>query len=426
MPSLAKIEETTLSSGIALVNGVMPFTEAVTMLFLYRVGSRDEAAEQAGISHLFEHMLFKGTRKYPNPKAVAEQVEGVGGIFNAFTDREMTGYWCKMPRAHFERGLDVICDMVCSPLLSADDLEREKQVVVEELRAYYDSPVSRVSQILDGMLWREHPLGREIGGSIETVQAVGRDDMSRFFDARYVASNMVIAVAGNVSQDELVAKLEPPLRGFRTANPPKAEPFAGAVSAPVVEIEERPIEQVRIATGMLGASMASDDRHALGLLSVILGESMSSRLFTEVREKRGLAYDISSGANLLTDTGSFEVACGVPPDKACEALNVVLTEIEKLHDELVTDTELAQGIELAKGRSALRLEDSRAVAQFVGIQKVLRGEVRSPEQVLGDIAAVSKADIQRVAKKYLQRGHVATALVGPFKDKDAVLKVFAQ
>lgn len=421
MPSLEQIQTARLKSGVALVNAAMPFTEAVTILFLLRVGSRDEAARVAGISHLFEHMLFKGATNYPTPKIVAEQVEGVGGIFNAFTDREMTGYWCKLPRRHYERGLNVIADMVKRPLLNADDLEREKQVVIEELRAYYDAPASRASQILDAQMWRDHPLGREIGGTIETVRQVERADMTSFLDERYVTSNLTVAIAGNVRQDELTERLEPLLAELRDGAPPAPAAFESEINGPTLEVEERPIEQARLAIGALGASLTSPDRYALAALSAILGESMSGRLFTEVREKRGLAYDIGSVANYLTDTGSFEIDCGVAPDNVSETLKVVLGELERLHDEEVSDAELEQGVELTRGRWALRLEDSRAAAQFAGVQKLLLDEARSPEEFLADIAAVSKADVKQVARKYLRREKLAVAVVGPVKERAQIL-----
>ena len=224
------IQKQTLPSKIRVVTGSMAQTEAVTILFLFRVGSRNESDEIAGISHLFEHMLFKGTRNYPSAREVAEQVEAVGGIFNAFTDREVTGYWCKMPRRHYQRGLKIISDMVIQPLLEKAELEREKGVVFEEIRAYNDSPSSRADLLLTPIVWRDHPLGRDIAGSVESVTAVSRDDMQGYLDTHYVASNMVVAVTGNVNHQDIADQVAQLMGDFRQATPPAPLEFQNSIA----------------------------------------------------------------------------------------------------------------------------------------------------------------------------------------------------
>ena len=417
------IQKQTLPSKIRVVTGSMAQTEAVTILFLFRVGSRNESDEIAGISHLFEHMLFKGTKNYPSAREVAEQVEAVGGIFNAFTDREVTGYWCKMPRRHYQRGLKIISDMVIQPLLEKAELEREKGVVFEEIRAYNDSPSSRADLLLTPIVWRDHPLGRDIAGSVESVTAVSRDDMQGYLDTHYVASNMVVAVTGNVNHQDIADQVAQLMGDFRQATPPAPLEFQNSIAGPRVNAEKRSIEQVRLSMGLLVPSMNSTERYPLSILSTVLGESMGSRLFAEVREKRGLAYDIHSGVHYLTDTGVFEVECGIPPAKVKDALQVIVDQLALIRDEEITDKEYTQALDLIEGRTALRMEETRAVAQFVGMQETLRGEIISPEQILANLKQVSKEQIKAVARKYFTPDNTALALVGAVDDTNPLLKI---
>lgn len=426
MPALERVQETELSSRIRLVNGVMPFTDAVTIVILCRAGSRNEDDSVAGISHLFEHMLFKGTDKYPTPQSVAERVEGVGGIFNAFTGYEMTGYWCKLPKAHYQRGLDVLADMVKKPTLDSDALEREKMVVYEEIRMYQDNPSSQASLLLSSLLWQGHPLGRDIAGSVDSVKAIGRAEMVSYFDSQYVADNMLISVSGNLEQAELTEQLEPLFENFRNQRLIKPSPYESEPHAPRIALEKREIEQTCIAMGFVGPDYTDGERYPFQLLSVILGGAMSSRLFLEVREKRGLAYDIGSSSDSLSDTGLLSVSCGVPPAKVTEAVKVILSELRKFCTEPVTPDELTNAKELIKGRTALRMEDSRAVAMFIGDQKLIRGEILSEAQIMESINAVTAEDISRVAQRYLVKDGLSLSLVGNFGDKEQIEQILSE
>ena len=414
-------ERSVLANGLRVLTSTLPYTNAVSINFLYGAGSRYEADDIAGASHLFEHMLFKGTPKRPTPREVSEIVEGVGGSLNAFTDREITGYWARLARLHYTQGIDLLADMVRNSLLRETDIAREKQVVFEEIRATNDSPAGRAGMILEDLLWPEQALGRDVAGTVESVSAISREQMIEYLHTQYVASNTVIAVAGNVKHDEVVRQIEDLMGDLPDGKILPMIPFVDNLNGPVARVENRPTEQAHVAMGIHGVSMNDSDRHALGLLSVVLGESMSSRLFEEVREKRGLAYDIHSATHMLTDTGVLIVESGIDPSRVHQAVPVIVEEIARTR-EGITEKEFEQARELSKGRMLLRMEESRVVAGFMGGQELLKNEVRTVEQVIEDIDAVQIEDVQRVAERIIRSDKMALAMVGPFDDPEPFQK----
>ena len=417
---LQPFERTVLGNGLRVLTSTLPHTNAVSMNFLFGAGSRYESDEIAGASHLFEHMLFKGTKARPTPREVSEVVEGVGGALNAFTDRELTGYWCRIAKPHYREGIDLLCDMVRNSLMRQKDIDREKQVVYEEIRSTNDSPAGRAGMILEEILWPDQPLGRDVAGSVESVGAISREAMLEYLHTQYVASNTVIAIAGNILHLDVVHQLEDLMGDLPDGTPLPMSRFEDNLTGPVARVENRPTEQAHLAIGLHGLSMSDDDRHALGLLSVILGESMSSRLFEEIREKRGLAYDIHSGVHALSDTGLIVIESGIDPARVEEAVPVIIQEVARTR-EGVTEKEFWQAKELSKGRMLLRMEESRAVSGFLGGQELLKGEVRTVEQVIADIDAVQIEDIARVAERVIVPGKMAFSMVGPFDDAEPFL-----
>ncbi len=384
-------------------------------MFLFGAGSRYETPELAGASHLFEHMLFKGTPERPTPRQISEVVEGVGGMLNAFTDREVTGYYCRLAQPHYREGIDLICDMTLNSLFRDDDIAKEKQVVYEEIRASFDSPGARTSMLLDDLLWPDQPMGRDIAGSVESVGAITRDQMLEYLKTQYVGSNTVIAVAGNIEHADVVKQITEKLGDLHDG---EILPMFAYEEKPVtkkVALEHRPTEQAHLAIGLSGFGNTDPDRHALSIMSVILGETMSSRLFEEVREQRGLAYDIHSGAHFFSDCGALIVESGIDPARVDEAIPVILNELAKMRDG-VTEAEWKQALELTKGRMMLRMEESRAVASFLGIQELLRNNVESVDEVIAKIAAVTREDIKRAANRVIKSENLVLAIVGPFDD----------
>ncbi|MCI0774111.1 MAG: insulinase family protein [Chloroflexi bacterium] len=411
----SSFDRTVLPNGLRILTSTFRHTNAVSIIFLFGAGSRYETPELAGASHLFEHLLFKGTPRRPTPRQISEVVEGVGGSLNAFTDREVTGYWCRLAQPHYREGIDLLADMALNSLFRDEDIDKEKQVVYEEIRASFDSPGARTSMLLDGLLWPDQTMGRDIAGSIESVGAISRDEMRKYLETQYVASNTVIAVAGNIEHEDVVEQLTELLGGLRDGEILPMYPFEDKIDGPRVALEHRPTEQAHLAFGLPGLSQDDSDRHALALMSVILGESMSSRLFEEIREKRGLAYDIHSGAQFYRDCGAFVVESGIDPARIDEAIPVILGELGKMRDG-VTEEEWSQARELTKGRMMLRMEESRAVTSFLGIQELLRNKVESVDAVIAKIDAVTMDDIKRVANRIINPEKLALAIVGPFED----------
>ena len=412
---VTSFDRTVLPNGLRILTSTFRHTNAVSIIFLFGAGSRYETPELAGASHLFEHLLFKGTPTRPTPRQISEVVEGVGGSLNAFTDREVTGYWCRLAQPHYREGIDLLSDMALNSLFRDEDIDKEKQVVYEEIRASFDSPGARTSMLLDELLWPNQPMGRDIAGTVESVGAISRDEMRKYLETQYVASNTVIAVAGNIEHDDVVEQLTELLGGLHDGEILPMYPFESKTDGPRVALEHRPTEQAHIAFGLPGFSQDDPDRYALALMSVILGESMSSRLFEEVREQRGLAYDIHSGVAFYSDCGAFIVESGIDPARIDEAIPVILGELGKMRDG-VTEAEWAQARELTKGRMMLRMEESRAVTSFLGIQELLRDKVESVDAVIEKIEAVTLDDIKRVANRIISAENLVLAVVGPFDD----------
>ena len=389
----------------------------MSIIFLFGAGSRYETPELAGASHLFEHMLFKGTPERPTPRDISEVVEGVGGTLNAFTDREVTGYWCRLAQPNYRDGIDLLSDMTLNSLFREEDITKEKQVVYEEIRASFDSPGARVSMMLDDLLWPDQPMGRDIAGSIESVASISREDMCKYLETQYVGSNTVIAIAGNIEHQEVVDQITGSLGSLHDGKILPMFPHEKKALSKRVALEHRPTEQAHLAIGLAGFANDDPDRHALSIMSVILGETMSSRLFEEVREQRGLAYDIHSGAHFYSDCGAFVVESGIDPNRVDEAIPVILKELAKMRDG-VTEAEWTQALQLTKGRMMLRMEESRAVSSFLGIQELIRGEVQSVDEVIANISSVTQEDIKRAANRVIKSENLVLAIVGPFDDPD--------
>jgi len=383
-------------------------------MLLFGAGSRYEPDDLAGASHLLEHLVFKGTESRPTPRDISDVVESVGGTLNAYTDRELTGYWCRLALPHYRQGLEVLVDMVRNSLFRPEDIDREKQVVIEEIRASHDSPGSRAANLEDELLWPNQPMGREIAGSVDSVAGISRDALIGYMSEQYVATNAVLAVAGGAPHEEVVEHAESLLEGFQLGSALPLIPFEDTLAGPDLRVEYRKTEQAHVSIGLHGVSMQDDDRHALSLLSVVLGGTMGSRLFEEVREKRGLAYAIGSYARQYLDCGALSIGSGTDPKRCEEALEVIIGELAKA-SEGVTEEELARAKEVSKGRLLLRMEESRAVASSIGIQEILKNDVITVDEMVIEIDAVSVEDVGRVARRAILPEKLAVAIVGPFR-----------
>ena len=404
--------KTTLDSGIRVVTSEMPHARSVSVGIFIGVGSRYETAEQAGISHFIEHLVFKGTSRRPTPKQISETIEGVGGVLNAGTEQEMTVYWCKVAEPYFEESLDLLFDMLRNSLFKPEDIDKERLVVIEELNMINDYPSYRVDALIDEMLWPSHPLGRDVGGTKASITDITRDMMLDHMARCYSPSNVVVSVAGNLIHQKVVGRVESLGGGWPSASPLSWSPVDHMQSAPQFRMEYRKTEQTHLSIAVPGVSLKHPDRYALDLLSVILGEGMSSRLFIEVRETKGLAYDVHSGVSHFLDCGAFVITAGVDPKRVYEAVQTILVEVSRL-TEGVPEEELAKAKRLIAGRLLLRMEDTRAVSGWMGNQELLLGHVSDLEEVMERIDAVTEDEIRRVATELLVTQRLNVAVVGP-------------
>jgi predicted Zn-dependent peptidase len=384
------------------------------MAIFIGAGSRYESDEIAGTSHFLEHLLFKGTKQWPTAREISEAVEGVGGIMNASTDREMTVFWCKVARPHFQRSLSILVDMMLNPLLDPTELEKEREVVLEELRMINDYPTNRVDLLIDETLWPDQPMGRDVGGSQESVSNITREQIVDYVRHQYTPGNTAVAVAGDISHEEVVDLLSEALKDWTPEQPMSWYPVQDGQEMPRIRVEQRKTDQAHLCIGLPGLPLTHPDRYVLGLMNVILGEGMSSRLFLELREKQSLAYDVHSSINLFRDCGSLIVYCGVEPQKSQRAVSAIMEQLNGLQHD-IPESELEKARELSKGRMLLRMEDSRSVAMWMGAQETLTGRVRTVDEVVERLDDVSIEDIERVAADIIREDKLNLAVVGPYR-----------
>jgi predicted Zn-dependent peptidase len=412
--------KSTLPNGLRLITAPMPHTRSVTVSIYVGAGARYETKADAGISHFVEHMCFKGTAKRPTSQEISEAIDGVGGVLNAATDREYTVYYAKVARPHMALALDVLTDLVQSPTFDAVELEEERKVVIEELASVGDSPGQQADMMLDELLWPDQPLGWDIGGTKESVEGITRDMMVDYVRRQYVPSNLVVSVAGNIEQEELLDALGPTLGSLPSGNAdawyPAVEPSAKKRFAML----NKRTEQSHVCMGMHGLPLRHPDRYALDLLSVLFGESMSSRLFMELRERMGLCYDVNSYVTHFLDDGAFGIYAAVDPSNAAKTVEALTTELRRLLTGIPVE-ELNKARELAKGRMLLRLEDTRAVSGWLGGQEILNGTILSPEDVVASLEAVTVADLHRVVEHLLAPESLHMAIVGPHRSEKRFL-----
>ena len=416
LTQLSMYQRTVLDNGLRILTCNLPHTRSVSMTVLIGAGSRYESDELAGVSHFLEHLGFKGTRYWPTPKAVSETVEGVGGILNASTDREMTVFWCKVASPHFQRSLALLADMLLHPLLDPNEIEKERQVVLEEINMTNDYPSYRVDMLMDEALWPDQPMGRDVAGTRESIMAFTRQQVVNYRDRQYIPSNTVVAVSGNISHEEAVTFLEEQFGGWAPGEPLAMRPVESHNKGPIVRLEQRKSEQAHVCIGLPGLPINHHHRYALNLLSVVLGEGMSSRLFQELRESQGLAYDVHSSVSSFSDCGAFVVYCGVEPKNCRRAISTILKELDRLRDGIPQE-ELVKAKELSKGRLLLRMEDSRNVAMWIGGQEMLLGVVHTPDEVVELIDAVTTDEVKQVAQELIQEDKLNLAIVGPFRSE---------
>jgi predicted Zn-dependent peptidase len=407
--------KTTLANGLRVLTAPMPHTRSVAVSVYVGAGSRYETPEQAGLAHFLEHLCFKGTEKRPTAQQISQEIDGVGGSINAATDRELTVFYCKVAQPYFELALDVLADLLRRPLFAPEEIEKERNVVIEELAMIADSPAQLVDLLLDETLWPGQALGRDVAGSEETVRGITRNMALDYLHAQYVPNNTIVSVAGAVTHEQVLAQVDHVFGDWSRGVPAGWFPAVNGQRAPRAASKYKATEQAHISVAVHALPLHHPDRYALSLLSVILGEGMSSRLAQELRERRGLCYDVHSYCSFFLDAGSFTLYAGVDPSRAEETLSALLEELAKIRDKEVAADELDRAKALAKGRLLLRMEDTRAVSDWLGAQELLAGRVRTVDDVTALIDAVTAADMQRVARQLFIPDQLNLALLGPFR-----------
>jgi predicted Zn-dependent peptidase len=406
------IRSTRLDSGITVVTEEMPASHSVTIGFWVDVGSRDEEPAFAGASHFLEHLLFKGTETR-SAHEIAEAIEAVGGEMNAFTTKEYTAYYTRLLDEDLELGLGILADIMGAPAFRSDEVEAERQVIIEEILMHEDEPADMVHDLFSAALYPGHPLGRLVLGDRSTITAMTRDQIDAYFRSHYRPSGIVVAAAGNVDHDHVVTRLQERFAGTPGPRPVRAE--TALVPARPLSIFERPTEQAHLVVGSRALARNDDDRFALSVLNQVLGGGSSSRLFQEIREKRGLVYSVYSYRMAYVETGALAVYAGTSPARAPGVLDLIDEELDRLVQHDITERELDVARGNLKGSLALSLEDSASRMSRLGRSQLVHGTVMPFDELAARTDAVTRADVRRLAER-LVGGERSLAVVGPFAE----------
>lgn len=411
--------KTTLDNGLRIITSTMPYSHSVSIAFLIGTGSCYESQQEVGISHFIEHLCFKGTQRRPTSKEISQDIEGVGGILNGGTGKEVTTFWSKVVSSHFSTALDVLSDLLLNSRFDKIDIEREKHVVIGEINMNLDLPQRKVNMLIDELLWPEQALGKEITGTKETVSSINHEHILTYVAQHYVPNNTVVSIAGNIEHDEAVAHIEPLLSKWSARELPGSYITDAKQTTPRLRTESKNGEQTHLCLGVHGFSRSHPQRFALGLLNTIFGGGISSRLFTEIREHKGLAYDIHSYVEHFLNSGSFITYAGVDPGKTEIAIEAILEELSKLKQG-ITSNELNKAKELSKGRLQLYLEDSRSVALWLGSQELLINHILDIDNITSIIDAITTTDLNHIAGELLSSERLNLAIVGPIKNEPSI------
>ncbi|MEK7633902.1 MAG: pitrilysin family protein [Patescibacteria group bacterium] len=416
----------TLKNGLQVIFIDTKIFPTLTTLLLVGAGSRYENEKNNGIAHFFEHMAFKGSKKYPNSFAISSTVEGLGGVFNAFTSKDHTGYWIKATNEHFITAIDVLSDMIQTPKLLTEEIEREKGVIKEEINMYEDMPQRKVGEIFETLLYKGSPLGFDIAGTKKTVQSFNRLAFTNYINSLYHPNNIVLVVAGGLTggKDAPLGRLyniiENKFGNWQSGEKPSFVKIKESQTRPQMLVKYKKTEQTHFSLGFRTFSFNDERKYAMNLLSTILGGGMSSRLFIQVRERRGLCYYISSGGEFYHDCGNFVTQAGVTNnlDKIKEAIKTIMDEHNKIKTGNIKKEELLKAKEMIKGRLMLSMEDSMNIASFFGTKKILQNKIETPEEIIKKIEAVTVDEIAALAKDIFTPKRLNFAMIGPFESKD--------
>jgi predicted Zn-dependent peptidase len=415
-------EKHTLENGTRIVLAPMPQAQSVTVALMYAAGSRYETRDTNGIAHFAEHMFFKGTQNRPTSRDIAGEIDAIGGEFNAFTGKEYTGYYVRCAAEHRDTAMDVLVDMLRHSKFEAEEIDREKGVIIEEMNMYFDTPRDYIGGVYEDLLYGDQPLGWDIIGRKETVRGATRDEFIEYIDRWYKPERLVVGIGGKIDGDVLEA-IEQHLGDLEPAETGEPDPVSVNGNGSRVRVHTKPSDQAHIALGVPSYPITHPDRYALQLLATVLGGGMSSRLFTEVRERRGLAYYVFGTNHSYTDAGSLYAQAGVDINRIDDAVSTVAAELAKIAEEAVPADELEKARNFAKGRFVLQLENPHGLIMYGLRKEVLERQTVDPAEVLAELDKVTGDDVQRVAGDLIDSKRLRLALIGPFDDADRFEKL---
>ncbi|MDI6602868.1 MAG: pitrilysin family protein [Patescibacteria group bacterium] len=416
-------KKTTLKNGLRIITVPQKNTQAVTVLVLVGTGSKYEKKEINGISHFLEHMFFKGTRKRPNLQAVSEALDKIGGIYNAFTSEEYTGYFAKVEASHFDLALDWVSDIFLNSTLPEKEIEKERGVIIEEINMYYDVPMSYLQILWQALLYGDQPAGWPVAGTKESVSKISRQDLINYLKTQYVAQNTLICLAGKFEESSAIKKVKKYFLEIGFEKPKEKLKVIEKQTKPNLILHTRETDQTHLCIGVRGYNLFHPQKYTLELLGTILGGMFSSRLSLIIRGKLGIAYYISTSVEADTDAGYLVTQAGIDNKNIEKAISVILKEYQKISQKRISKDELKKAKDYTKGKMALILETSDVQASFYGLQELLKKEILTPEEIYKKFDKITENDILKVAKDIFRPEKLNLALIGPFKEKDKFEKL---
>lgn len=416
-------KKTTLKNGLRIITAPMQDMETVTVLVMTATGSRHETRRENGIAHFLEHMLFKGTKSRPTAMDIARELDGIGAEYNAFTSKEFTGYYAKVDKRHAMTALDVVSDIFLNAKLEQEEIDRERGTILQEINMFEDSPARRVGEYFEHLLYEDAPLGWDIAGPKENIKRFQRFEFVKYMKRGYVAKNVVVGVAGNFHEQSILTEVRKRFHGIAGGKKPIFKEMKESQRSPGVYMHTKKTDQTHLVIGSRAYDMYHKDRYVVSILAALLGGGMSSRLFFEVRERRGLAYRVSTGVEAYQDAGYIATQCGIEHENLEEVIRVILKEYYRIAQETVGGDELRKAKEYIKGRLSMGLEGSDDVIEYLVMQETLRNHVTLPDEIAKRVDAVTEKDVARVAKDIFQNNTLNLALIGPHKNKKKMEKL---
>jgi len=416
-------KKTTFKNGLRVLTCPMRNTRSITVLILVKAGTKYEKKEENGISHFLEHMCFKGTKRRPLPLDISQEIDGVGGVFNAFTSKDWTGYFVKVDFSHFKLALDTVSDIFLHSIFKKQEIEKERGVIIEEIKMIEDTPTHYIQDLWEKILYKDQPAGWDIAGTKETVSKIQRENLINYVNKLYRAKNTVIGVAGRISQKDVTPLVKNYFSDIKRGEEGKRKKVKEKQKEPGKLFFKKETQQTHLALGVRAFNLFDKRRYALSLLATILGGNMSSRLFQELREKRGLAYYISTSFEPNPDTGYLVTYTGINHKKIDEAVDLILKEYRRIKEKAPTEKEVNQAKEYLKGRLRLSLENSQAIASFYTRQELIKSKILTPEEEIKAIERVTSFEIKEAAKEIFRKGKLNLAVISPEERRIKNLKI---